>query len=769
MKPWVSILVLLGVAAGGLICGAGQPARSSARPSFDELIQIIHTGNAYQRAEAVAPLSCINDPRVVPELMVLLGDEDATVRVYAAQQLARLADARSADALAAALADSSRGVRQYAGEGLATIGRTRHVPALVASVISHLPDPNTSDTESFYSAPVLEAIARLSPNAPPELVGLLEEISTADRIKNEDSWRLLENVANCLGRIGDRMALQPLERARERLEAGHQDYKAWYAVRKALAAMDPEKAPFDRPAADILDSVRLGKIDAAGIRRKWVLPLVELGEQGVSDLGWALWFDSDWDRTRVQVATEALGDIGGRDAADALRQHIERDSALSDQNRRARLLLLREMLPALLKADPNETTVDEILVAGQQLGAFEQEYLIHDISATPPERISGEVKMLFYRMALLGGKSAKPLGSYAANRAAALLGQMGGAKAGEILSSVVLDLPRSERGEAAIRALRAIRGYDAVPTLLKALKLGKAGQGTIAHALGAIADKRAVPALKDAANSGTLAGQDRLWVAAALARLCEDYTRNARLIRETLPDSLEQAAWLHDDATISAVAALIGSEAGVTERAIHTLEAIGTDRALGALVGQIDLETVADPTHLQNLSDAAARLAKRLGHPSAEYWAGVTATVSAVRAWFAMSQQTGASESDRRATFEAVTQNPGLARHVWIAEVNRRLDLAASGKGERYEHDVPSGAVSSAGTIFAPEMVETMERIARESKSSQSFHGRRSMVEYYGVRSLAAKILTEKTGEAHTFVDADGRTHPGGWNPSMDE
>jgi hypothetical protein len=277
-----------------------------------------------------------------------------------------------------------------------------------------------------------------------------------------------------------------------------------------------------------------------------------------------------------------------------------------------------------------------------------------------------------------------------------------------------------------------------------------------------------VPVLKDAANSANLVGQDRLWVAAALARLGEDYTGNARLVREALPDSLEQAQWLRDDETIGAVAALIGSEPGITERAIRTLGAIGTDRALGALVGRIDIETVTDPMHLQNLSDAAARLAKKLGHPSAEYWAGITATASAVRGWFAM-RQTGPSESERRSAFEAVTRNPGLARQVWIAEVNRRLDLAASGKAQPYEYDVPGSAVSSAGTIFAPELVATMERITRESNAAQSFHGRRSMVEHYGVRSLAAKILTEKTGQPYTFVDVDGRTHPGGWNPSLEE
>ena len=49
------------------------------------------------------------------------------------------------------------------------------------------------------------------------------------------------------------------------------------------------------------------------------------------------------------------------------------------------------------------------------------------------------------------------------------------------------------------------------------------------------------------------------------------------------------------------------------------------------------------------------------------------------------------------------------------------------------------------------------------------FHGKRSIVRHYHVRSQAARILTEKTGQPYTFVDVDGRTHPGGWNPSQDD
>jgi len=768
MRPPATVFFLLLACIAGSPISAAQPQSSRTSPSFDELIQTIRTGNAYQRAEATAPLSWINDPRVVPELIALLNDEDSRVRSDAAQQLARLGDEQSADPLAAALADSDGYVRSYAAEGLAKIGNRRHIPALVASVMDHLPDPNTSTAEGYYSAPALEAIARLSPKTPSQLIGLLEEISVADRTQDEDRWRLLENVARCLGQIGDKAAFEPLQRAREALEAGHHDYRTWYAVRKALAAIDSEKTPFDRPPADILDSHRVSKIDDEGIRRKWILPLVELGEQAVEDIDWALRFESEWDRGRLFMATKALGEIGGQSAADVLRKYIERQSSLSERDQRARRLLWREMLLALLKADPNEATVQEIILASQQLSDFEQEYLVHDISSVSPERIPQEIKTLSYRRVLLGGTSAKPLSSYAVSRAARLLGQVGGQEAGEILSKALLSSPPDDRGQAAASALGEIKGYDSVPTLITALESANVSKGAIARALGMIADRRAVPPLTDAARRDKLGGQDRLWIAAALARFGEDYPDNARLIREALPSSLEQAKWLHDEESIRAIAALINGEALVVENAVRTLEAIGSDRAFNALISQVDIERIDDPLRLQQITSVAARMGEKLGHSSKEYWTTVATVTKAVRGWFETGQQTAQSARERFSA-EPVIRDLPLARRVWIAEVNRRLDLAASGKAESYQCRVPAEAVSNIESFFARELVPTLERIIKESDSTVGCHAKYGVVQHYDVRSKAARILTEKTGQPYTFVDVDGRTHPGGWNPSQDE
>jgi HEAT repeat protein len=748
-----------------LACAAAQPPGRPARPSFEELLRTIRTGNAYQRAQAMPPLSWIEDPRVVPELVALLQDEDATVRTYSSQQLARLADERSADALAEALRDPTGNVRRHAAEGLAKIGKERHVPALVAAVMNHLPDAKTPGYQIYPTLAPLAALAKLSPKAPAELLALMATVSDNQTIKGEAWWRLLAEVARCLGQIGDKAAGGALLQARTTLETDHQDYRTWYAVRQALAAIDPQNMPFDRPAADILDAERPSK--GEDITQAWVLPLAKLGREAVDDLSWVLQFNSEWDRRRVNIAMEALGEIGGDHAAVVLRQYIEKQARVPEKGRPAKSSPLREALLALLKADPNETAVKEVIVSCQQLDSFVQEYLVHDVARVSSERISPEIKMVFYKSALLGSAEIKPLDRYGARAAAQFLGQMGGPQAGEILSTALTTLTLPEPKEAAIRALGTIKDYDALPTLAKASKLARTPKGAIARAMGTIGDARAVPALQEMVDRYPLRDWDRLWVAAALARLGADYEDNARLIRDALPEAMEPATWLHDDESIRVIATFLHAGEPMAQRAMSTLEAIGTDNALNALTGRIDVETISDTMSLQQLSGVAARMAEKLGRPSAKYWTSVTTTSGAIRGWFIVTQIRQPSP-EQRPSFAGVIQNLALARKVWIAEANHRLDLAAIGEVQPYQYSIPRAALLGAEAIYDPQFVPTLERMTREGDFAGDFRGKDRVVKHYATRSLAAKILTDKTGRVHTFVDANGRTHPGGWDPSQD-
>jgi HEAT repeat protein len=186
--------------------------------------------------------------------------------------------------------------------------------------MSHLPDPNTPVGEkSWYSAPALEAVGRLSPKAPPEFLELARAIALTKDVTNDHWWRVRENVARCLGKIGDKTAVEPLQEARRALETGYQDYGTWYAVRKALAAIDPQAMPLNRPAADILRQIQWGKGGFSGLE-----PLVKLGDSAMDDLAWMLLFEGRQDRERVADAMRVLGQIGGEQAVSILRDYIAR-------------------------------------------------------------------------------------------------------------------------------------------------------------------------------------------------------------------------------------------------------------------------------------------------------------------------------------------------------------------------------------------------------------------------------------------------------------
>jgi HEAT repeat protein len=767
----IMLVILFSAFPISQLCKAQLAEKMPAQSRFDELMHVIRTGNAYQRAETIPAFARIDDPRVVPALMDLLKDDDGGVRTYAAQQLARLADKRSADALAIALTDSVGNVRRYAAEGLAKIGNEEHVPVLVAAVMNHLPDPNTSGSESRYSVPVLEAISKLSSKAPPDILELLGKISDESLVKDQDWWRLLETVAKCLGQIGDKAAYDHLQQVRKALEANYQSYDTWYAVRKALAAIDPDNMPFDRPAADILNSAHPGMITDEYRYATWVHPLVELGTQAVPDIEWALRFKDEQSNERTRVAIEALGQIGGAEAGKVLRHCIERQLARAAEDPallRTWSYPLRVTMLALLQAEPNRQTAERVLSLWPSLDDFQQEYLVHDIFRAEVERVPQEIKVFLYRRILLSQRKAKPAGRYSPCAAAKLLGQIGGEEAGQALSEALLESEDASVREAAARALGGIKDYDAIPALVKAAASANAPVGAIAAAMGTINDKRALPALENLRSRERLSQMDGICIAAALARLGKDYDQNAAIVRKALPDSLELARWLPDTKTIKAVAALVKHEQEYTQqRAISTLEGMGTKEAFEALTRFIDTERLTDPRWLVQLSAAASRMAGEMGdNSSKDYYAEVAAVSRAVPGWFQITAR-AQPLPEARDTYELIKRQAALARKVWIAEASRRLDLATK-KEERetFQHDIPAEAIRAVEDIFAPELVPVLQRIVRENQAKVSFHGKDRMVEFYHVRSLAAGILSRKTGRPYSFIDADGRTHPGGWNPS---
>ncbi len=768
-RPLLIALLLLSPVTR--LCEAQPKDKTPRQSTFEELLHLIRTGNAYQRAEAIPTFARIDDPRVVPALVDLLKDEDDGVRTYAAQQLARLADKRSAEALVSALTDSVGNVRMYAAEGLAKIGDDKHVPQLVAAVINSLPETDQAEFRTWSLVAMLESLGKLSSKAPPEIVALLTRIR-ADQKISPDWWRFYAAAVRCLGQIGDKAAYDQLQQVRKALEANYQSYDTWYAVRKALAAIDRDSMPFDRPAADILNQARPGMISNEYRHTTWVQPLVELGTQAVPDIEWALRFEDEQNNERTLVAVEALGQIGGAEPAKVLRQYIKRQLSreAGTQLVGRRGYALRMAMLALLQAEPEKQTVEQVLSFLPALGDFEQEYFVGSTSHAKPQTIPQKTRAFLYSSIVLTQRKHKPFGSYAPSAAAKFLGQIGGEEAGQALSEALLNSEDARVGEAAARALGGIKYYDAIPTLIKASALADAPVGTIAAAMGAIGDKRALPALENLQSREGLGQTEHLSIAAALARLGKDYDRNAAIVRRALPESLELAQWLHDRKTVKAVAAFVKDRQEYTrQRAISTLEGMGTKEAFHALTRFIDLGRITDLQWLEELSDAASRMAGEMGDDSIkDYYAEIAAVSRAVRGWFVITASAQPSPEARDGN-EMIQRRAALARKVWIAQASRRLDLATKEDTESFQCNIPEQAISALEDIFASELVPVLRRIVRESQAKVSFHGKDKIVAFYHIRSLAAEILSKKTGRPYGFIDADGRTHPGGWNPSHEK
>ena len=240
----ISLIMLLCVLAAGRCMAQGAGAKPA--PSrFNELMDRIRNGNAYQRANAIPALASTGDEAVVGVLIDLLKDADSTVRTNAAQQLGLLTDEIIADALAGAINDPYPRVPLFAARGLAKTGTAKHAPALTKAIMDNLPEASHPQNLTISMRAMLEALGVLSAKTPPEIISLLSEIKEDEEI-GQSWWWFYEAIAQCLGRIQNPAACDELKRVDKVLSSGHQDYRTWYAVGKVAGSKRP--AECDKPA-----------------------------------------------------------------------------------------------------------------------------------------------------------------------------------------------------------------------------------------------------------------------------------------------------------------------------------------------------------------------------------------------------------------------------------------------------------------------------------------------------------------------------------------
>lgn len=246
--------------------------------AVDPLIDALYDKDEEVRWKAAWALGNIGDRRAVEPLIYSLSDERWYVRRYAAASLGKLKDKMSVMDLITALNDNEWQVRRYAAEALGKIGDERAIKPLV-----NLLGDSDGDVrwKAIYSLgkmkkaavePLIEVFGGEDWRIRARVAEALGEIGDKRAVdvlinalvgKTKDNNRFVRGrVAEALGKIGDERAIEPL------IQARNDSYK--YARIKAEAALermnttlvlnyDDEEITFDYPISWEIIPVHEGK------------------------------------------------------------------------------------------------------------------------------------------------------------------------------------------------------------------------------------------------------------------------------------------------------------------------------------------------------------------------------------------------------------------------------------------------------------------------------------------------------------------------------
>ena len=182
--PLIAALSEPGFLGRELVCMAlGKIAH---RRSVPPLIATLNDDNWHVRRAAIGALGAIGDQSAVPVLIDLLQDDSSTIRASAAGELASFLNPQAVEPLCRSLQDSSPAVRAAAARTLGRHGDTRAVEPLCT---------------------------------------LLAQVAAGDE---EESARV--DVAEALGRLGDRQALPVLQTAAQTDPSGRVRRQAETAI-----------------------------------------------------------------------------------------------------------------------------------------------------------------------------------------------------------------------------------------------------------------------------------------------------------------------------------------------------------------------------------------------------------------------------------------------------------------------------------------------------------------------------------------------------------
>ena len=160
--------------------------------AVNPLIEALNDNDEDVRFKAAWALGNIGDKRAVESLIGALNDERWSVRRFAAISLGKIRDERSLESLVRSLKeDNDWHVRRYAADALGNIGDERIIPSLVSSL---------SDEDEDVRRMAIIALGKMKKAA---VKPLIEAFGSED-------WRIRARVAEALGSIGDKRAVDIL-------------------------------------------------------------------------------------------------------------------------------------------------------------------------------------------------------------------------------------------------------------------------------------------------------------------------------------------------------------------------------------------------------------------------------------------------------------------------------------------------------------------------------------------------------------------------------
>lgn len=190
--------------------------------AVEPLINALKDKDVDVRWKAAWALGNIGDKKAIGPLIFALQDEYWPVRRFAASALGKIGHAKSVRSLINALNDEDWHVRKYAADALGKIGDERAIEPLVNTL-------NDSDGDVRWKSVI--ALGKMENAAVEPLINALES----------DDWKIRGRVAEVLGNIGDKRALQPLINALVGLNKDGNKYVRGRAA-EALGKLGDERA-----------------------------------------------------------------------------------------------------------------------------------------------------------------------------------------------------------------------------------------------------------------------------------------------------------------------------------------------------------------------------------------------------------------------------------------------------------------------------------------------------------------------------------------------